>query len=63
MNHSDGIPDPIRAIQYDTRGFFNQVVDRYYEFPGVDRSTLKTISTQSIDDNQVRLDEFETRGI
>ena len=55
-------PEKIRAIRYDMKGFFNQVVEKYCELSGVDRDILKKASTPSIDDRQIKPEEFETRG-
>ena len=44
------------------RGFFSQTVDRYCELSGIDRSIPKAVTIPSIDDHQLKPEEFETRG-
>ena len=53
---------PIRAIAYDMRGFFQQVVEQYIQFLSKPPSDLKIDKTPSIDNPQIPPEDFESKG-
>ena len=53
---------PVKAIRYNMFGFFRQCVEVYCELAKVDVSTLREVGTPSIDDHQLKPEDFETEG-
>ena len=53
---------PVKAIRYNMFGFFRQCVEVYCELAKVDVSTLRKVGTPSIDDHQLKPEDFETEG-
>ena len=54
---------PVKAIRYNMFGFFKQCVDLYLELTQQTESSLKHVSTPSIDDHQLKPEDFEQEGI
>jgi hypothetical protein len=53
---------PVKAIRYDMFGFFRQCVEVYCELTKIDVKTLRKVGTPSIDDHQLKPEDFETEG-
>ena len=53
---------PVKAILYDMFGFFRRCVDVYCEVTKTDKSTLRKFATPSVDDHQLKPEDFETEG-
>ena len=43
------------------RGFFQQVVEKYFQFFGKKDTDLKSVQTPSIDDHQIPPEDFESK--
>ena len=52
----------IRGCRYDMSGFVQQTVEKYLELSGKDESSLKKVTTPSIDDHTIDPKEFEEKG-
>ena len=44
-------------------GFFEQCIDLYCELAKVGRSSVKIAKIPSIDDSQIKAEDFETEGV
>ena len=53
---------PVRAIRYNMFGFFRQGVELYCELAKVHIKTLKKVATPSLDDHQLKPEDFEEEG-
>ena len=53
---------PVRAIRYNMFGFFQQCVDVYVELAKVPVESLKKVTTPSIDDHNLKPEDFEQDG-
>ena len=59
---SSGPAQSVRAIRYNMYGFFQQCVDLYCELAKVSRNSLRAVATPSLDDHQLKLEDFEVEG-
>ena len=53
---------PVRAIRYNMFGFFRQCVGVCCDLAKVDISSLKEVATPSLDDHQLKPEDFEEEG-
>ena len=52
----------IRAIAYDMRGFFHEVLEKYFKHLGKAAADSKPVVIPFIDDHQIPTEDFESKS-
>ncbi len=62
MTDASKVGNKVNAIRYEMTGFFKQCVDVYCDLANVEHKTLRKVATPSLDDHQLKPDDFEHEG-
>ena len=60
--HRNVMQQGIKAYEYDMTGHVQGCIEKYCELSGIQPDTLKPVATPCIDDHQIDVKDFESKG-